>query len=46
MDSRINITIPNLNKLILISISGLLLWSVGVLFIHQNSISNIFNYSY
>jgi hypothetical protein len=44
MDSRINITIPKLNKLILNSISGLLLGSIGVLFIHQNSISNIFNY--
>lgn len=44
MNSRINITIPKLNKLILNSISGLLLGSIGVLFIHQNSISNIFNY--
>lgn len=44
MDSRINITIQNLNKLIKNSIFGLLIGSSGILVIYQNTISNIFNY--
>lgn len=44
MDLRVNITIPRLNKLISNSIIGLLIGTIGVLTIHQNSISNIFNY--